>query len=89
MAGRTYVGSTTALTSRAPRQPAGEDLARLRISVTTIGDLLLSAADRYPDTPALIFPDAQYTYRELAARAILRARSLQALGVSPATTSGS
>ena len=61
----------------------GEDLARLRITVTTMGDLLLSAADRYPDTPALIFPDAQFTYQELANRALHRARSLQALGVRP------
>jgi fatty-acyl-CoA synthase/long-chain acyl-CoA synthetase len=61
----------------------GEDLANLRITVTTIGDLLLSAADRYPDTLALVFPDAQYTYRELADRALNRARSLQALGVRP------
>src|SRR6266702_2813672 len=28
--------------------PGGEDLAGLRISVTTMGDLLLTAADRYP-----------------------------------------
>ena len=61
----------------------GEDLARLRITVTTMGDLLLNAADRYPDTPALIFPDAQFTYQELANRALHRARSLQALGVRP------
>ena len=60
-----------------------EDLSQLRISVTTMGDLLLSAADRYPDTPALVFPDSQYSYRKLAARAVLRARSLQALGVKP------
>jgi fatty-acyl-CoA synthase len=88
MAGKdTMLGSTTAShiagTAAAALRSAGEDLAALRISVTTIGDLLLSAADRYPDTPALIFPDAQYTYRELAARAIRRARSLQALGVRP------
>src|ERR1700723_4680909 len=88
MAGKdTMLGSTTAShiasTVAAAPPTAGEDLAGLRISVTTIGDLLLSAADRYPDTPALIFPDAQYTYRELAARAIRRARSLQALGVRP------
>src|SRR5580704_17251711 len=62
---------------------AGEDLSSLRISVTTMGDLLLSAADRYPSTLALVFPDAQYTYKELAAQAIRRARSLQALGVKP------
>ena len=88
MAGKDIMlGSTTAshiATSAAAALPrAGEDLAALRISVTTIGDLLLGAADRYPDTPALIFPDAQYTYRELAVRAIRRARSLQALGVRP------
>ncbi len=86
MAGQdTMLGSTTAshIASTAAAAPAGEDLARLRISVTTIGDLLLSAADRYPDTAALIFPDAQITYRELAARALRRARSLQALGVRP------
>jgi fatty-acyl-CoA synthase/long-chain acyl-CoA synthetase len=65
------------------RQPPGEDLARLRIAVTTIGDLLLTAADRYPDTLALVFPDSQYTYRELAQRALSRARSLRALGVRP------
>jgi fatty-acyl-CoA synthase/long-chain acyl-CoA synthetase len=70
-------------TSTLDPQAIGEDLSRLRISVTTIGDLLLSAADRYPDTLALVFPDAQYTYGELAARALHRARSLQALGVRP------
>jgi fatty-acyl-CoA synthase len=48
-----------------------------------MGDLLLTAADRYPDTLALVFPDAQYTYQELAAAALRRARSLQALGVKP------
>jgi fatty-acyl-CoA synthase/long-chain acyl-CoA synthetase len=65
------------------RPYAGEDIARLRISVTTMGDLLLSAADRDPDKAALVFPDRQFTYSELAARALRRARSLQALGVRP------
>lgn len=60
-----------------------EDLASLRIQVTTMGDLLLSAADRQPDKLALVFPEARYTYGELAARAMRRARSLQALGVKP------
>ena len=62
---------------------AGEDLARLRIQVTTIGDLLLNAADRFPDTLALVFPDSKLTYQELATRALWRARSLQAIGVKP------
>jgi fatty-acyl-CoA synthase len=61
----------------------GEDLAQLRISVTTMGDLLLTAADRDPHKAALIFPDCRYSYAELAARAMRRARSLQALGVRP------
>lgn len=62
---------------------AGEDLARLRINVTTMGDLLLNAADRYPDKLALVLPERKLTYGQLAARALVRARSLQALGVKP------
>jgi fatty-acyl-CoA synthase len=75
--------SETKSTARASSKAryAGEDLARLRINVTTIGDLLLTAADRYPDTLALVFPDTQLTYAQLAERAMRRARSLQALGV--------
>ena len=85
MAGTTTLHGIQAPAARpgAPQLDAGEDLAALRISVTTIGDLLLSAADRYPDTLALVFPDAQFTYADLAARALHRARSLQALGVKP------
>ena len=49
---------------------AGEDLARLRIHVTTMGDLLLEAADRYPDTLALVLPDQEITYAELARRGV-------------------
>jgi fatty-acyl-CoA synthase len=71
------------------RKPSGiallppEDLARARISVTTIGDLLLTAADRHPDSLALVFPDRTLTYRQLADGALRRARALQALGVRP------
>jgi len=60
-----------------------EDLASLRINVTTMGDLLLTAADRHPEKLALVFPEAKFTYRELAANAMRRARCLQALGVKP------
>ncbi len=62
---------------------AGEDIARLRISVTTMGDLLLTAADRDPGKLALVFPDRRFTSAELASRALQRACSLQALGVKP------
>lgn len=52
-----------------------------RIRVTTLGDLLLSAADDYADSPAIVFPDMRMTYAELRDRAMARARSLIALGV--------
>jgi fatty-acyl-CoA synthase len=61
----------------------GEDLARSRAYVTTLGDLLLDAWDRYPNRPALIFPDSQRTYAELVANSMRIARGLRAMGVKP------
>ncbi|WP_434106144.1 class I adenylate-forming enzyme family protein [Paraburkholderia caffeinilytica] len=61
----------------------GEDLVRSRIDVTTIGDLLLKAYDRYPNAAALIFPDKTWSYAELVTRALRTARGLQAMGVKP------
>jgi len=58
-----------------------ESLRSVRIQVTTLGDLLLTAADRYPDSPALILPGERMSYGQLAANALRRARSLQALGI--------
>ena len=62
-----------------PAPPGHEDPARLRIRATTMGDLLLTAADRYPNKLALVFPDAEFRYAELAQRALERARGLQAM----------
>jgi len=62
---------------------AGEDLVRARIQVTTIGDLLLTAADRHPESLALVLPGRTLTYAQLARRALRRARSLHAMGVQP------
>jgi acyl-CoA synthetase (AMP-forming)/AMP-acid ligase II len=56
-------------------------LSAHRIEVTTLGDLLLRAADRHGDSDAIIFPDARLTYGQLRERAYERARSLLALGV--------
>jgi len=53
------------------------------IEVTTLGDLLLRAADKWPDHEALVFPDQRLSYRQLAARASERARALQGIGVEP------
>jgi fatty-acyl-CoA synthase len=60
-----------------------ESLRKVRIQVTTLGDLLLIAADRDPDREALVLPGERATYGELAERALRRARSLKALGVQP------
>ncbi len=61
----------------------GEDLARSRAYVTTLGDLLLDAWDRYPERAALIFPDSSRTYAQLVANAMRIARGLRSLGVKP------
>lgn len=60
-----------------------ESLRDMRISVTTIGDLLLTAADRYPGSDAVVFPEARLSYGELAGRALHWARALRAVGVRP------
>lgn len=61
----------------------GEDLARLRVTATTLGDLLLVARDRDPGKVAVVFPEGQATYDELVTRALARARGLRGLGVAP------
>lgn len=53
------------------------------ISVTTLGDLLLKAADEHPQSDAVVLPDARQTYADLARAALRRARSLRAMGVKP------
>ncbi len=58
-----------------------DDLRTSRIRATTLGDLLLTAADHYPTSEAVVYPNERYTYERLASRAIKVARSLSALGV--------
>lgn len=48
---------------------------------TTIGDILLRAAEHRPDREAIVFPHSRFTYREVAERAIQTARSLVAIDV--------
>jgi len=60
-----------------------ESLREMRISVTTIGDLLLTAADRYPDSDAIVFPEARLSYGQLVERSLKWARALRAAGVQP------
>lgn len=60
-----------------------EDPAKLRVSATTLGDLLLMAWDRDPAKLAIVFPEAQISYDTLVARVMQRARGFVALGVRP------
>ena len=59
------------------------DLSSVRIQATTLGDLLLTAADQYPDIAAVVLPDKRLSYRELAERALHKARALHGMGIGP------
>ena len=59
------------------------ELADLRISATTLGDMLLKAADSAPEKEALVFPEERKTYRELVGSVFEKARQLIAVGVEP------
>ncbi|MGI9229216.1 MAG: class I adenylate-forming enzyme family protein [Gammaproteobacteria bacterium] len=59
------------------------ELSGERVRATTLGDLLMIAADAYPDTAAVVLPDKRSSYAALRDRAIARARTLRALGVGP------
>ncbi|MBA2933600.1 acyl--CoA ligase [Sphingomonas sp. CGMCC 1.13654] len=61
----------------------GEDYASLRITATTLGDLLLNAWDKVPDKEALVFPEGRKTYDEIVQAVFHKARGLIALGVKP------
>jgi len=52
-----------------------------RVQATTLGDLLMVAADRSPDRPAIILPNKRITFTELRDQSIERALSLQTLGI--------
>jgi len=53
------------------------------INVTTIGDLVDQRALEHPASDAVVFPDARYSYGDLATRAHDIAKGLLALGVGP------
>ncbi len=65
------------------RGTSGENLAGMRISATTLGDMLLNAWDRDPAKTAVVFPDGQVSYAELVDRVMARAAGLWAQGVRP------
>lgn len=53
------------------------------VQVSTIGDLLVRAASRWPDKEAVVFPEERRTYADMLAAAERSARSLLGLGVRP------
>jgi len=59
------------------------DLETVRLQATTLGDLLLMAADAQPDRMAVILPDQRRTFAEIRDAAFRKALSLQALGIGP------
>ncbi len=65
------------------RGNTGTGMTPHRIEATTLGDLLLKAADRWPENDAVVFPDSRRTYRQAVDKAYEIARALVALGVKP------
>lgn len=59
------------------------DIASVRLSATSLGDLVLCAADQAPDHAAVVLPHRRRSYAEIRDRALQIALSLQALGVKP------
>jgi fatty-acyl-CoA synthase len=59
------------------------ELANVRLQATSLGDLMLIAADRNPDRMAVILPNERRSYAEIREAALARALSLQSLGVGP------
>jgi len=49
--------------------------------VSTLGDLLVRAANKHPERQAIVFPEESRTYRELHDNAVQVARGLLAIGV--------
>lgn len=60
-----------------------EDPAKVRITATTLGDLLLGACDRAPEKEMLVFPEGRKTYAAVVEAVLHKARALLALGVGP------
>lgn len=58
------------------------------IAVTTVGDLLLHAAQNDAEKPALVFPERRRSFAELREGAIRMARGLLGLGVKPGDNVG-
>jgi fatty-acyl-CoA synthase len=60
-----------------------ENLAKMRIDVSPLADLLLRTWDRVPDKEALVFPTGRKSYDAVVKSVFQRARGLVGLGIKP------
>jgi fatty-acyl-CoA synthase len=60
-----------------------EDPARMRISVSPLGDMLLKSWDQFPNKEAIVFPSGRRSYDDITQAVIHRARGLIGLGIKP------
>jgi fatty-acyl-CoA synthase len=60
-----------------------ENLARMRVEVSPLADMLLRAWDRFPEKEALVFPTGRKSYDAVTQSVLRRARGLIALGIKP------
>lgn len=58
-------------------------LVQAEIRPSTLGDLLLDAAEAWPDKDAVVVPEQKLSYAQLADNAKFKARSLLGMGVKP------
>jgi len=58
-------------------------ISDIRLRATSLGDLLMLAADERPEHLAVVLPHRRASYGELRDRAITKALALQALGIRP------
>lgn len=61
----------------------GKSMAEIRLKATSLGDLLMMAADQRPDHTAVILPHRRSSYGDIRDRAVQKALALYALGIRP------
>jgi fatty-acyl-CoA synthase len=71
------------LTERTSLTDRSENLAKMRISVSPLADMLLKAWDQSPQKEALIFPTGRKSYDDVVQSVLHRARGLLGLGIKP------
>ena len=63
-------------------------MKRIYTEFSTLGDLLIKAADRFSNNDMIIFPERRVTYAEMREMAYSRARGLVGIGLGPGSHVG-